>query len=67
LYCFDLAFTPHIAVASPFLNNNAVIATAARDDVPTRCPAPYNDAAARTYAANTSEDRSDIGFAIVFR
>ena len=67
LYCFDLAFIPHIAVASPFINNNAVIATAARDDVPTSCPAPYNDAAARTYAADTGENRSDIGFAIVFR
>lgn len=67
LYCFDLAFVPHIAVASPFLNNNAVIATAARDDVPTRCPAPYNDAAARTYAADTGANQSDIGFAIVFR
>jgi hypothetical protein len=66
-YCFDLAFVPHIAVASPFINNNAVIATAARDDVPTRCPAPYNDAAARTYAADTGANQSDIGFAIMFR
>lgn len=68
LYCFDLAFIPHIAVASPFWNNNAVVATAARDDVPASCTAPYNDAAARTYAANTEPfDRDDIGFAIVFR
>jgi hypothetical protein len=67
LYCFDLAFTPHIAVASPYINNNAVIATAAREDVPSRCTAPYNDAAARTYAANTGEERQDIGFAIEFR
>jgi hypothetical protein len=67
LYCFDLAFIPHIAVASPFVNNNAVVATAARDDVPASCTAPYNDAAARTYAANTGENRDDIGFAIVFR
>jgi hypothetical protein len=67
LYCFDLAFVPHIAVASPFINNNAVVATAAREDVPSRCTAPYNDAAARTYAANTSADTSEVGFAIVFR
>jgi hypothetical protein len=67
LYCFDLAFIPHIAVTSPYVNNNAVIATAAREDVPSRCTAPYNDAAARTYAANTGEEQQDIEFAIEFR
>jgi hypothetical protein len=67
LYCFDLAFIPHVAVASPFVNNNAVVATAAREDVPASCTAPYTDAAARTYAADTGENRADIGFAIVFR
>jgi hypothetical protein len=67
LYCFNLAFIPHVAVASPFVNNNAVVATAARDDVPASCTAPYTDAAARTYAADTGENRNDIGFAIIFK
>jgi len=67
LYCFDLAFVPHVAVASSFVNNNAVVGTAAREDVPASCTAPYRDAAARTYAADTGENRDDIGFAIVFR
>jgi hypothetical protein len=67
LYCFDLAFTPHTAVASPFVNNNAVVATAARENVPVCCPAPYTDAAAKTYAADTAGDTDEVGFAIVFR
>ena len=56
LYCFDLTFTPDIAVGSPFINNSAVVATATRsDEIPGACPAPNRDAAARTYA---SEDGS---------
>jgi hypothetical protein len=67
LYCFDLAFTPHTAVASPFVNNNAVVATAARENVPVCCPASYTDAAAKTYAADTAADTDEVGFTIVFR
>jgi hypothetical protein len=66
LYCFDLAFTPHIAVASAFTSNNATVATAAREDVPGPCPAPYEDAAARTFEANTSADNEQVGFASEF-
>lgn len=38
LYCFDLAFVPHIAVASAFTTNNATVGTAVREDVPAACP-----------------------------
>lgn len=68
VYCFDLTFTPHTAVASPFLNNNAVVGTVTPPNslLNSICTAPYNDAAARTFAANTSADLSDINFGITF-
>lgn len=73
VYCFDLTFTPHTSAASPFLTNAAVVATATPDlDDPSNdmilsgCPAPYNDAAARTYAASPTADNDEIGFGIVF-
>lgn len=66
VYCFDLTFTPRTAVASAHLNNNATVGTTLGSGVPTGCTAPYRDAAAKTYAANTSEERSDVNFGIVF-
>lgn len=66
LYCFDLTFTPRTAVASAHLNNNATVGTALGSGVPAACPAPFRDAAARTFAANTSDKLSDINFGIVF-
>ena len=65
-YCFDLAFVPKVAVGSVYVNNNGTVGTAVDTHVPGSCPPNYRDAAARTYAANTSEVREDIGFSIVF-
>ena len=68
VYCFDLTFTPHVAVASPYQNNGAVVGTATPNDLSgTNCQAPYTDAAARTYAASPTTDNDEIGFAIMFR
>ncbi|HET7270601.1 MAG TPA: hypothetical protein VFI90_05885 [Rubrobacter sp.] len=66
VYCFDLTFSPRTAVASAHLNNNATVGTALGSGVPAGCTAPFRDAAARTYAANTSAPLSDINFGIVF-
>jgi hypothetical protein len=66
-YCFDLTFTPNVAVGSPFINNSAVVATATPPDnfnIPR--PEGYRDAAVRTYA---SQDGSPVpvSFKIMFR
>ena len=66
MYCFDLAFPPKTAVASAHINYNATVGTGLENAVPSSCQEPYRDAAAKTYAANTSEVRSDINFGIVF-
>ena len=69
VYCFDLGFTPKVAVASPFFANNAVVATVTppNDLLNSTCPATHRDMAAQTFAANTSEKREDINFSIMFR
>ena len=64
VYCFDLAFTPKAAVASANFNNNATVGTLILPA--TGCPAPYTDAAARTYGANDSSVHGDVSFGIVF-
>lgn len=66
VYCFDLSFTPKVAVASAHINNNATVGTGLGNAVPAGCPTGFKDAAAKTRAANTSEDRSDVNFGIVF-
>jgi hypothetical protein len=66
VYCFDLTFSPRTAVASAHLNNNATVGTALGSGVPVGCAAPFRDAAARTYAGNTSDPHGDINFGIVF-
>jgi hypothetical protein len=66
VYCFDLTFSPRTAVASAHLNNNATVGTVLGSGVPAGCTAPYRDAAASTYAANTSAPLSDVNFGIVF-
>jgi len=66
VYCFDLTFAPRVAVASANINNNATIGTVLGSGVPTGCPLGFKDAAARTYAANTSMPNSGINFGIVF-
>jgi hypothetical protein len=64
VYCFDLSFTPKTAVASANFNNNATVGTLILPA--TGCPAPYTDAAARTYGANDSSVHGDVSFGIVF-
>jgi hypothetical protein len=54
VYCFDLSFVPRTA------------GTVLSSSVPSGCPAPFRDAAARTYAANTSAGTSEVNFGIVF-
>jgi hypothetical protein len=66
VYCFDLTFDPRVAVASAHLNNNATVGTVLGSGVPTSCPAGFKDAAAKTYAANTSEAINDVNFGIIF-
>lgn len=66
LYCFDLTFAPRVAVASANINNNATVGTVLGSGVPSNCPVGFRDAAARTYAANTSAPNSEINFGIVF-
>ena len=67
-YCFDLTFVPNVVVGSPFINNNATVATATLPDAfNIACPEGYRDAAVRTYAANTSAEISDVSVNIMFR
>lgn len=66
VYCFDLTFTPKVAVGSPFLFNSAVVATTtAPNPALTTCPEGYRDAAAKTFASSTSNDAA-INFTIIF-
>jgi hypothetical protein len=69
-YCFNLSFTPKAAVASAHINNNATVGTGVGSAVPAACPAGFEDAAARTYAANDSSPdtmvHTDINFGIAF-
>jgi hypothetical protein len=69
VYCFDLSFTPKVAVASPFFWNNTVVGTVTPPNsfLTSTCPATHDDMAARTYAANTSADTDEVSFSIVFR
>ena len=66
-YCFDLTFVPNVVVGSPFINNNATVATATPPDTfNIACSAGYRDAAVRTYAADDSSEVS-VSFKIMFR
>jgi hypothetical protein len=66
IYCFDLSFvSPKVAVASAHINNNATVGTILGTGVPSSCPAGFKDAAAKTYAANTSEGNSQVNFRIM--
>ena len=64
LYCFDLSFTPRVAVASGHINNNATVGTILGGF--SGCQAPYTDAAAKVYGANDSAPHNDVSFGIVF-
>jgi hypothetical protein len=64
-FCFDLNFAPTAVVGSPYAANNAVVATALRDDSETNaCPFGF-DALVRTFAANTGTD-TPVSFSVVF-
>jgi hypothetical protein len=69
-YCFDLTFRPRVAVGSPHLNNNAVVATQVPQSASENlgCPEGYRDAAARVYGANdpNSTPHNDVSFSIFF-
>ncbi len=71
LYCFDLTFTPKVAVGAPHINNSGVVATATpsadpfNNPIPGRCPTTHRDAAARTYGSDTGSGAA-INFQIVF-
>lgn len=67
-YCFDLIIRPKVAVGSPFINNNATVATATPPDnfSGIGCPEGRRDAVVRTFAANTSEE-TPVSFKIMFR
>lgn len=62
LYCFDLQFDdPKAAVGSPFINNNATIATTIGPI--SQCPETHRDAAVRTYtwvATHDTEQPSNV-------
>ena len=66
LYCFNLSFTPKAAVASGHINNNMTVGTILGNNVPSACTGEFRDAAAKTYAANTSEVSNGWSFGIVF-
>lgn len=65
VFCFDLAFTPKIAVASPFINNAGWVATwTPGDNSGPSCPEGYRDAAVRTFASTGADEA--FGFKIIF-
>jgi hypothetical protein len=68
-YCFDLSFTPNVGVASPFFNNNAIIAIGLGPDygggLVTGCPAPYTDAKA-VVRDTANGEHGDVRFSIFF-
>ena len=69
-YCFDLTFTPQVAIGSPNINNNATVATV----VPStgvslsECPEGMRDAAVKVYGSNdpNSVPHNDVSFSIIF-
>ena len=71
LYCFDLTFTPKVAVGAPHINNSGVVATATpsanlgSSAIPSACPTTHRDAAARTYGSDTGTGTA-LNFQIVF-
>lgn len=72
-FCFDLTFTPEVAVGSANITNNAnVTATVPGDYSPptqvqdSSCPVGYRDAVVGTYAANTSTQYDQATFSVIF-
>ena len=67
VYCFDLAFDPKIAVASPFRVNAGIPAAADKNQTPfgtNGCPLPHDDAVVVTYANNG--DPIQFGYSVIF-
>jgi hypothetical protein len=66
VYCFGLEFTPKVAVASPFISNRAVAATATKGTLSgTGCAAPFDDAV-RTFGSNDGSIHADVRFVVIF-
>jgi hypothetical protein len=67
VYCFNLNFTPKVAVASAHVNNSALVSvtTAPNAAVEAECNAPFADAVAKTHASQTG-DPAPVNFMIVF-
>jgi hypothetical protein len=70
LYCFDLSFTPKLAVGSPFLTN-AIVATSVRADYDSTaatipgCPASHSTAAA-VVRDTGAVAHDDVSFSLIF-
>jgi hypothetical protein len=65
--CFDLDFTPVVAVASPFVTNAGIVGTVVAGETSgdlDSCPEGFRDAAVRTYGNDGAE--TAFGFAIMF-
>ena len=66
-YCFDLSFTPVIAVGGPFANNAAHVATAVNNENGTAfggCDSNHRDAVVRTYGSDGLP--VPVGFDVIF-
>jgi hypothetical protein len=67
VYCFDLSFVPKVAAGSAYFTNNATVAVwLPGQGGNTGCTSPHTDAAAKTYAGNTSDPLATINFNIIF-
>lgn len=68
VYCFDLAFTPEVAVGSAFVNNAAIVSTSVGRDyfgAPPGCPETHPDAKIIVYDA-AGNARDDVSFGVIF-
>jgi hypothetical protein len=67
VYCFDLSFVPKVAAVSPFFTNDATVAVwLPGQSASTGCPPSHSDAAAKTYAGDTSLPVGHVSFNIIF-
>jgi hypothetical protein len=66
VYCFDLTFTPKVAVGSPYINNAGKVATWTPDEdmIGASCPEGFRDAAVKTYSSTGGNEA--MGFKVIF-
>jgi hypothetical protein len=67
IYCFDLAFTPALAVGSAFANNAAFVSTSISNEngaAFTGCDTDHLDAVVITRGSNAAN--ADVGFSVLF-